>query len=142
MSSPIANPPGVALSLGQLIRHRREATIDPDTGRTYTRVGLGQAVGLTDKAIEAIENGRTRSIAPEETGRFSRVLGLTVSELCEAMGYRVESGDLTTAERELIALYRRVPGAAQPAFLDGSRAAARGAIEMHRRLASPRRAPN
>lgn len=139
MSTPIANSAGVAISLGQMMRQRREATIDPDTGRTYTRDGLGQAVGLTGKAIEAIENGRTKSIAPEEASRFSRVLGLTVSELCEAMGYRVESGDLTTAERELIALYRRVPDEAQTAFLDGSRAAARGAIEMHRRLAPPRR---
>lgn len=136
MSTTFTKNPGVASSLGPFLRQRREATIDPNTGRTYTRGGLGQAVGLTEKAIEAIENGRTKSVAPEVAGRFSRVLGITVSEICEAMGYRIESMGLTDAERELIALYRRVPEAAQDSFLAGNRAVARGAIEMYERLAS------
>jgi len=135
MSTPIPTIASVASSaLGILIRSRREQTIDPSTGRTYTREGLGQVVGLTHKGIEAIENGRTKTISPADASRFARVLGITVADICEAMGYQIESAALTPMERDWLALLRRVPEPAQPSFVDATRAIARGAIEMHERL--------
>jgi hypothetical protein len=135
MSTPMTKIAGVASTeLGRLIRSRREQTIDPATRRPYTRASLGQAVGMSMKGIEAIENGRTKTVAPHESSRFSSVLGLSVSEILTAMGYRLE-GQLTPAERELVALHRRVPQVAQAAFVDGCRALARGMIEMAQRLA-------
>lgn len=143
VSSPAANNRSVPSKLGNLLRSRREATVDPSTGRTYTRAGLGQAVGgLTDKAIEAIENGRTKTMAPAEARRFARVLGLTVFEICEAMGYELEAGDVTPEEREMVALYRRIPAEAQASYLASCRAIAIGAIQTFEHLAAAaRRAP-
>jgi DNA-binding XRE family transcriptional regulator len=110
--------------LGALVKSRRP----------YTQPGLGSAVGLSGKTITAIETGEVRSVSPSSARQLSRVLGVSVADLCRAMGYEIETGDLTPPEAELVQLLRRIPEESRETFLEMCRGAARGALLMYEHL--------
>lgn len=71
--------------LGELIRSRRLMAGTQEDPMTTSR--LAQLVGTHQTTVSLWENGRTKTIKPEEANALAKVLPLTVEELLRAMGY-------------------------------------------------------
>lgn len=128
------------VSLGALVKSRREATIDPLTGRPYTQEGLAKALRVTRSALKAIETGQTESIDGPKANRLADLLDVTIEELVQAMGFAIGTGPLSPEEAELVRLYRRLPEDVRPGLLSLSKSAAQTLSELRPPEGSRRRA--
>jgi transcriptional regulator with XRE-family HTH domain len=113
--------------LGELLRARRE------------RAGLSQdevAQQLAQRRVEAAsretvsrqERGAVAVLKPDMVNALAEVLPVTVTELCEAMGYRVGDTPITIETGEMVALYNMLPRMLRPVFLEGVRGLAQGLL--------------
>lgn len=121
--------------LAALVKKARLATIDPMTERTYTQEGLGQAVGMSGKTIAALETSEVHSVNPELANALSRVTGVTVASLCRAMGYNIESNQLSRNEDEVLQFFRRTPPHFRRALIETIRGAVQGFLSIRDELA-------
>lgn len=126
--------------LGELVKARRESTIDPLTGRPYTQEGLGKALGVSRVAITAIERGATETIDSDKANRLAELLDLSVDELVVAMGYRIGTGSLSREESELLRVYRRAPADARSGVVSIARSAVQLLLGLQNPEGPPRRA--
>lgn len=83
-------------ALGELIRARRVA-------EGLTQADLGQEIGIAQRTVSAIEDGRIKTIAPDVANRLVSVLPITMAELLQAMGYAITRPEswLKGAERAM-----------------------------------------
>lgn len=97
--------------VGRLIQARREAAINPVTGKAWTQDELGDAVGLKRESVGHLERGRGKNVpGPELLNVISQTLGnVTVAEMLQAVGYDLRlDGELLTPEEEyLLGVFRQ-----------------------------------
>jgi len=123
---------------GQFLLNARRAKIDPYTQASYTQDALGEAVGVSGKAISAYENGEnTPSI--ETVNLLCRVLGVSVTAACRALGYAVES-KLNEEEERVVALLQRMPEGARAMLIPMIEAGASGYPRLEAERTARRRA--
>jgi transcriptional regulator with XRE-family HTH domain len=115
--------------LGELLRARRE------------RAGLSQdelAQKLAQRRVDAAsretvsrqERGMVVLLKPDMVNALAEVLPVTVTEICEAMGYRVGDTPITIETGEMVALYNMMPRMLRPVFLEGVRGLAQGLLRI------------
>jgi transcriptional regulator with XRE-family HTH domain len=119
----------MAMKIGQLVMARREATLDPLTGKPYTQDALAKALGISRSAVKKIENENI-DVDAERAIRLAALLDVSVDELVRAMGFPIEPARLSADEAELIRLYRRIPEPTRGGLIPIARAAAQQLSEL------------
>lgn len=128
----IAKSTILGMSFGDHLRTWRAKAIDPDTGLPFERPALAEASGIHYKTISALENGTQHTVTPADASKLANALGVTVADVCRAMGYAVETGSLSPEDRDLVAIGRRMPPQIRGQFVESTRQLARGLIAIYR----------
>jgi hypothetical protein len=111
---PHVNGENLAVRYGELQKSRREQTIDPTTGRTYTQSGLAGAASAianetyTRSMVASIEAGKVVTPEARYINAVVRLGLMTGIEAVQAIGYEIEAPSLRDDERDLLAAYRRL----------------------------------
>ena len=109
-------------TLGTLLSSRRRQA-------GLTQQDVAEMCGVTRSALNAIEQGTTKTIAPDLANKLHDCISVTVADICRAMGYEipVRPSPLPGELEE----YRHILESAEGLELDGLLLILRG-IQTHR----------
>lgn len=97
LSEPVRNDSEP--TLGPLIKSRRES-VRPK----MSQAELGRLIGLDQRSVSNIENGRVNSIAPEVANKLPGVIPITMAEIVRAVGFNLPAVHSRLDEGMLAAL--------------------------------------
>lgn len=138
----VAQNPGIRF--GELQKSRREQTMDPTTGVSYTQRRIAELVTamtgemVSRSKVASIEAGKVATPEASYTNAVCKILDISGLEAVQAIGFEVDAPALTEMEREFLAGLRRLRG--DPRMQDAALAVVRALpLGPLRELDTPRR---